>query len=99
METLFLLFYSPLSVAGTDNGQLAQQLLKVLSVLSGVADDALEPLAPAVNWAVGARRAGILDRLDRAASVVERAGQAAHHLLARERGVLLPALLVQIVHL
>src|SRR4029079_9112981 len=67
-------------------------------MLAAVPDNTLEPLALSMDWAVWARRAEILDRLDRAAGVLERAGHAADHLLARQRGVLLAALLVQSTH-
>src|SRR3954469_9390430 len=66
-----------------DMESLAQQLLQILAVLAGVIDDPLQPLALGVARAKRARRIVIVDRLDRTAGVVERAGHATHHFFAR----------------
>src|SRR6266511_6454796 len=80
-----------------DKEPLAQQLFQVLAMLAGMIDDPLQPLTFGVARAERAGRIVIVDRLDRAAGVIERAGHAAHHLRARQRGILLAALLVEIV--
>src|SRR5215213_2884080 len=80
------------------NRDLTQQLFQIVAVLAGMIDDPPQPLAFGMAWAERARRVIVVDRLDRAAGVVERASHAGHHLRARQRGVFLAALLVQIVH-